>query len=168
MTASKYIILLTTTFFALASCKKNNAPVNDSHTVYIAGTTTGKKSLGPIAAYWENGKTNILGIDAVGDYSAANSLTIVDTNVYVGGNSNNSNNTDVACYWLNGAHHPVSSVPCCTPSEAYSIAVSGNDVYASGIGGLSSSMAKLWKNGVETHLTDGTHTACGNSLFITH
>lgn len=148
MTASKYIILLTTTFFALASCKKNNAPIKDSHTVYIAGTTTGKKSLGPIAAYWENGKTNILGIDAVGDYSAANSLTIVDTYVYVGGNSNNSNNVDVACYWLNGAHHPVSSVPCCTASEAYSIAVSGNDVYLAGSGPyLANTAATYWKNG---------------------
>src|SRR5690242_1923361 len=136
MTASKYILLFTTTLLVFPSCKKNNAPVNDSHTVYIAGTTTGKKSMSPIAAYWKNGKINILGTDATGNYSAANSLTVVDTNVYVGGNSNNSNNVDVACYWINGAQHAVNEVPCCTPSEAYSIAVSGNDVYLAGSGPL--------------------------------
>ncbi len=148
MTTSKYMMLFTATAFAFSSCKKNNAPINDSHTVYIAGTTTGKKSMGPIAAYWENGKTNILGTDAKGDYSAANSITIVDTNVYVGGNSNNSNNVDVACYWLHGALHPVNEVPCCTPSEAYSIAVSGNDVYLAGSGPLlTNTVATYWKNG---------------------
>ncbi len=52
---------------------------------------------------------------------------------------------------------------------AYSIYVSGSDVYVAGEESNGTNLiAKIWKNGVATSLTDGTNFAFVNSVFITN
>jgi len=53
-------------------------------------------------------------------------------------------------------------------AQANAIFVSGSDVYVAGdyfVAG-SISVAKYWKNGVSTALTDGTFNAGANSIFV--
>ena len=51
---------------------------------------------------------------------------------------------------------------------AYSITVSGNDVYAAGSENTAANkmQAKYWKNGVAVNLTDGTKNAAANSIVV--
>lgn len=54
-------------------------------------------------------------------------------------------------------------------SGAFSVFVSGKDVYAAGSekGASGNSIAKVWKNGSELYtLTDGSHTATATSIFV--
>jgi len=52
----------------------------------------------------------------------------------------------------------------------YSVYVSGNDVYVSGTGINTGSnlttVAKLWNNGFQQDLTDGTHEAAAYYVFV--
>ncbi len=87
------------------------------------------------------------------------------TDVYVAGWENSSLNSIalVAKYWKNG--NPV--VLSQQPSEAYAIAVSGNDVYVAGqVAGSTHDIAVYWKNGVEADLTDGSSEAEADSIFV--
>jgi hypothetical protein len=53
---------------------------------------------------------------------------------------------------------------------AYSVVVSGNDVYAAGVEeaftNSSAKIAKFWKNGIPTNLTNGVYEASANSIFV--
>jgi hypothetical protein len=79
---------------------------------------------------------------------------------------------DFAAFWKNGeAQNLTGGIPY---SDAYSIFVSGSDVYVAGYAyninpnnnNIVDRVAKLWKNGVLQNLTDGTRSAIARSVFV--
>jgi hypothetical protein len=77
------------------------------------------------------------------------------TDVYVAGVEG------TAKVWKNGVVTNLSNAV--DSSAAFSVFVSGNDVY---VAGYERKFAKLWKNGVGTNLTNGTGDAEANSVFV--
>ena len=87
-------------------------------------------------------------------------------NVFVGGTQGNGNNS-VATYWKNGVATSLTD-----GNVIYAMAVSGNDIYAAGIG---HDTLKFWKNGVSTSLGEivvvNQYVLCamkvvGNDVYI--
>jgi hypothetical protein len=79
----------------------------------------------------------------------------------VGYNNNNYPTPSVARLWINGVAQDLTDGT--KPAEAYSVYVSGNDVYVAGYEG---NVAMLWKNGVAQDLTDGTKPATANAVYV--
>ena len=71
-----------------------------------------------------------------------------------------------AAYWKNG--NVVLLPNSVGTPDAKSIFVTGNHVYLAGVETVAYQMsfAVYWKDGVETKLTDGTHAAAANSIFV--
>ena len=88
------------------------------------------------------------------------------TDVYVAGyQSSPSGSTSNAKYWKNGTEFVLGT--SVSFSEAYAIAVSGNDVYVAGrVAGDPQGKACYWKNGVEVDLTDGSADSLANSIAV--
>src|SRR5882757_5168544 len=84
--------------------------------------------------------------------------------VYVGGYETDGTNA-VAKIWKDGT---ASSVTTTGNAGIQAIYVSGTDVYAGGYetNGSNITVAKIWKNGVATALTDGTNDAIIASIYI--
>ncbi|GHV96725.1 hypothetical protein AGMMS50293_30450 [Spirochaetia bacterium] len=137
--------------------------------IYVAGSEKVGEKLK--AAYWKNGKT----VRLSSSFSTANSIFVSDappatalfsifrvkpgkrSDVYVAGTEDHK-----ACYWKNG-------VAVClfnTYSEAYSIFVSGSDVYVAGYEtvDLIYTIATYWKNGAAVHLSNSHSNAY--SIFV--
>ena len=94
--------------------------------VYIAGN--GRNSMQNLeATYWKNGIAVPLD-EAIQKPSAARGIFVVGNDVYVAGSLTRENN--VAVYWKNGA--VVNLGDPVRTSHAFSIAVSGKDVYVAG------------------------------------
>jgi hypothetical protein len=102
----------------------------------------------PRATLWVNGESQMLSNNA----SRANSVFVIDTNVYVAGWEN-----ERATLWVNGIPQTLSD----TDSVANSVYVFGNDVY---VAGSVTGRATLWINGVPQTLSNNNSRA--NSLFI--
>ena len=80
--------------------------------------------------------------------------------VYVAGFGGN-----VAKVWKNGLTTPLTDGT--KESDAYSVAISGSDVYVAGYESNGTHwVAKVGKNGVATPLTDGTHDAHAYSIAV--
>jgi len=82
--------------------------------------------------------------------------------VYVAGYQINENGVYIAMLWKNGAAQNLTDGT--TNAIAFSVFVSGKDVYVAGYEGA---MAKLWKNGIAQNLTDGTTcSATAYSVYV--
>jgi hypothetical protein len=149
-----------------------NAIFVTGNDVYVAGGENG------IAEYWKNGAPVAL---TDGIFNAqANSITVSGADVYVAGFQNKTTVIDplnlltvqVAKYWKNGV--PVELTTGLEPANAFSIFVSGPDVYVAGFenhtlpgGGV----AKYWKNGLAMELS-GQNTfassivVSGTNVFV--
>lgn len=114
--------------------------------VYNCGYISDFQGLLPIATIWKNGIPSFLETT----YSRMSAITIYGTDTYAAGISTAHNG---ATYWKNGAF--VAIGPSNVNSTARCIAVSGSDVYIGGQGGQNGQTASIWKNGVETKLSDG-------------
>jgi len=145
--------------------------------VYVCGTGVGG------ATYWKNGSPVTLG------EGYASSIVVSGNDVYVAGNIR-----DHAVYWKNGNPtylpentRPVTSIDdypvVSTESQAYSIFISGTDIYIAGgetitkmispspnpdyITGIA---ALYWKNGNPVYLIQGSYTDSKNdkasSIFV--
>lgn len=134
----------------------------------------------PQAYYWKNGSAVILGA------GYARSIAVSGNDIYVCGYTGNAFYGYHACYWKNGNitylpentrsddywdQYPVSS----TGSKAYSIFISGSDVYIAGQetivrDGASGVSAVYWKNGNEVYLIKGLFAGskddAANSIFV--
>src|SRR5436190_3106233 len=115
------------------------------------------------ATCWKNGVEVPLGPD--GDYnfvsySEANSILIVGDDVYVAGTYRSK-----AAYWKNGVQ-----VTLPGGFQATSIFVSGNDVYVSGTNYYLTThpVAKYWKNGIGTELTEKYSDAYARSIVVSN
>jgi len=149
--------------------------------VYVAGYEYSSPS---VAKYWKNGVATAL-TDRT-KWAQTSAITVAGNDVYVAGYETNDTNIAVATYWKNGVateltdgkHHAV----------ARAITVVGNDVYVAGYEYNGSeisrlfygsyitdgrSIAKFWKNGVATTLTNGQNnasacaiTVVGNDVYV--
>ncbi|MDR3286704.1 MAG: hypothetical protein LBT27_04615, partial [Prevotellaceae bacterium] len=82
--------------------------------------------------------------------------------VYVAGYESNNSFITVAKLWKNGTAKALSDGS--QNARAYSVYVSGNDVY---VAGFDDGKAVLWKNNdAAIALTDGSHTAYAYSVFV--
>lgn len=125
--------------------------------VYVAGTVD------LTARLWINGVPQSL-LD--GRY--ANSVFVSGSDIYVAGAQfHSTTNNNEAVIWVNGVKQNFPGYVDTKITSANSIFVKGSDVYVAGneISG-SYSPARLWKNGIEQNLTDGSNTANAYSVFV--
>jgi len=135
--------------------------------VYVAGYQILPQPLvmGPVAVYWKNG--TLIALTDGTEGANAQSIFVSGGDVYVGGweaktvpaASNSSYNGNFSMYWKNGT--PVDLSDGMYGGSAYSIFVSGTDVYGAGNSCddlLSGCIASLWKNGTRTELLSQVNT----------
>lgn len=115
--------------------------------IYIAGFQF--VGFNRIPTYWKNGQTVSL-TDKAGTNANAWSIFVDQGDIYVAGDASNiDNRTAVALYWKNGTAVPLTDGS--SYAEATSIAVDQGNVYVAGNDGQ---VAKYWKNGVPTILSE--------------
>ncbi len=153
--------------------------------VYVAGSDyTGNISAGVAinAVYWKNGMEILLTNLSMPQWALANSIFVSGGDVYVAGYEQTSDGIGAAVYWKNGVLVDLTPLtpPYPTPptppvntigsyqlrdyARAFSIYVSGNDVYVSGFDQFYK--AAFWKNGVKTQLSDVYEISNANSIFV--
>jgi hypothetical protein len=125
--------------------------------IYIAGY--GHSNIGNYAAYWKNGARTIVCSNS--NLITAASIAVSGNDIYFAATIGN----DTAVFWKNGTRTTLGS----HYSNAYGIAVSGTDVYVTGV---DNGVPVYWKNGTETALpytalsgTDGI-TISGTDVYI--
>lgn len=139
--------------------------------VYAGGQLM--KGSGSIAAIWKNG-TLIPLTDGSQSNCIVYSLFVSNGDVYAVGIEGyvTTRSITVAYIWKNGISSFLTTAP--QTAGAHSVVVYGNDVY---VGGYSDDVtiegifnipykAKIWKNGIQSSLTDGTRYASIKSIFI--
>ena len=136
--------------------------------VYVAGTEFG----GPksIAKLWTNGVALNL---TDGTYNAeANSVYVSGGSIYVAGNEDSSTGKNIVKVWKKTGTTVTPSIISNTSYNCYgkAVFVVGTDVYVGGKQSTTTSSynskATVWKNGVETYLTDGAYDSSVNSVFV--
>ncbi|MDR1340399.1 MAG: BACON domain-containing protein [Prevotellaceae bacterium] len=117
--------------------------VADNDDVYLLGSIYTSRSQLLKRGYWKNGEFT----DLFGGFSSIrlNDICISGQDVYIVGTVN-ANDESRAAYWKNGELLILTD----SRSGAYSIAVSGNDVY---ISGFDSGGSGYWKNGEFTRFS---------------
>ena len=135
------------------------------HDVYIVGHQISAGTPFPQLWYWKNGV--YASINKLNSYGKGNAVFVSGGHVYLAGmQESDPTYVPTAAYWKDG------NVTLLQRSEVNSIASSvfpsGNNVYTAGYEEVDylHSYAVYWKDSVETKLTDGTHLAYANSIFI--
>ena len=150
----KNILLIFIALFAM-SCSEDNNNIPEQPTtsaspdIYVVGKTKHTPTL------WKNRIASEL---TDGTYTAeALSVTVANNDVYVAG-FEKINLTKKATLWKNGNATDLSNNAF--TSYARSVTVVNNDVYVAGFEYETSGstfVAKVWKNGVSSNLTNGNH-----------
>jgi hypothetical protein len=120
--------------------------------------------------YWKNG---VIQYDVTGAYPGVNSIYVdADNSVYFAGIQMHEINFPIFQYqatvWKNGILNSLTSFDV-AESFGNDMKVVGNDVYVVGHVRLNSDdkpSATIWKNGVETYLTDGSKHAMAYSIDV--
>ena len=172
------IIALCATLLTASCDNKENIEPEDCN-VYVAGDVNGAATL------WKNGVAHNL-TDGT-RMAKAHSVFVSGRDVYVVGYeasgqeyikegvvSTYTSNRNVAKLWKNGVAQNLTDGTY--DAEAYSVFVSGSNVYVAGFeasgqeyqlyGKHNHSVAKLWKNGVAQNFNDGTYSAWAISVFV--
>ena len=142
--------------------KENCTILATSKTIYMAGKVDGK--INGTAALWKNGVIqNLEEVDITkSSISYITSVFVSDNNdVYIAGEGRD----ETARFWKNGA---LQNLEDPIYGTAFSIFVSGNDVYVVGDGftpGVST-VARLWKNGITQPLEKTNYYGCAYSVFV--
>jgi hypothetical protein len=144
--------------------------------VYVAGSEVGLDSAGDsytLIEYWRNGTPVILSDTSAG--GSAFSIFVAGTDVYVAGfeyetmqtGSTTFSTQPVATYWKNGVAAKLTDGSFA--AVAFSIFVSGADVYVSGYNCLAQvsgcELGAYWKNGALVQLTS-TDQSAADSIFV--
>lgn len=134
--------------------------VTDAGDVLAAGYTLTPAGV-QVATLWRNGEPSALS-DGVKS-ACALALAVAGPDVYAAGYVVEGG-TWVAAFWKNGVQ---GALPASKgrDSAVFGIAPYGTDVYAVG---SDAGNAVLWKNGVETLLSDGRHQARATSICLVH
>jgi hypothetical protein len=124
--------------------------------VYVSGYAY-NSSTTFLALFWKNGTPAIVS----GSTAAwVDNIIVAGTHVYMAGYDNGQ-----AEYWVDNAETPLTTTG--NGAKAHSVFVYGNDVYAAGNQSNGTHrVAKYWKNGVETSVTDGTADAFIWSIVV--
>jgi len=150
--------------------------------VYVAGWVRQSPANGIHACYWKNGNITLLPDNTRSDpnwdnlpisskYSIANSIFISGSDIFIAGGEEVDRETSLysgissisAVYWKNGNEIYLIKGPYGSShaDEAYSIFVSGQDVYA--CGGLD---AQYWKNGTPNYINASPRST--NSICVSN
>jgi hypothetical protein len=126
--------------------------------IYLAGYKNSQ------ATYWKNGQQ--VSLKSASNNSAATSITVVGTDVYVAGWEGDfflyGNNK--AKYWKNGNEVLLTGA---TGAGATSITVAGSEVYVAGWEfAANKTVAKYWKNGQPFSLTNGITDAEAKGIVV--
>lgn len=135
--------------------------------VYVAGEVFSLNGQS-VATIWKNGVAQTLDNGSSYPNAILGSIYVSGNNVYVAGTEyiNTLVENTMPTVWKNGVAQTLPTNGAYT-AMAYSIAVSGSDVYVAGYvvpNGSNDNVATLWKNGVATTLPNGTSA---NSIFVT-
>jgi hypothetical protein len=159
----------------VATNLSNAVDSSDAVSVFVSGSDVyAAGSVGNIAKVWKNGTATNL-TNGVNTFGEASAVFVVGNDVYVVGTlRSGTSNISTAILWKNGIATNLSSGT--NPTSASSVFVSGSDVYVVGletvnviISGTSYfyEIAKLWKNGIGTNLTNGINrTGQAYSVFV--
>jgi hypothetical protein len=137
--------------------------------VYVSGGVD--SGTADVAAYWKNGEPVALTGGSIQGFGEA--IAVSGADVYVAG-YRAPWGTPIATVWKNGV--PTALTDATRTADALAVAVSGIDVYVAGyeIGVTEISpgsfvivnIAKVWKNGFATSLSDGLEPAVATSVAI--
>ena len=159
-------IYLTTTTTEVAGFVHTYSIFVKGSDVYIVGYSNFAGSVFPQVWFWKN--EVLLPVSSVTTNGQGNAVLVSGNDLYVAGMevSDPPAYLQTAAYWKNG--NVVLLPGSGLPAFAKSIFVSGNDVYLAGYEDIAYQMshAVYWKDGVENKLTDGTHAAAANSIFV--
>lgn len=145
--------------FSIINCSGNNLPFSYQAIDY---STSQQSSL--LTGVATSSTVNLGNVTACG--------TSIGANVYVAGAEGNSNGFLVAKFWKNGV--PTNLTNGTSNAQAYSVFISSdNIIYVAGYenvianpGNNGISIAKIWKNGVSSNLTNGNISAIAKSVFV--
>ena len=158
---------------SLSDKKKNdnaNAIAFNNGDMYVAGTENvqeGNPSGTRQARLWKNGTG--IPLDGASDIirsSEAFGVTTYNNDVYTAGMSGTSTMVNA---WKNGSALTLTTDPQSTQARtAYGVAVQNGDVYVAGFESnvQGKYVAKIWKNGASTSLTDGTKLAEAHAIAV--
>jgi uncharacterized protein YpmS len=145
--------------------------------VYVAGEQNNGTSNRTTAKLWKNGIVTNLSTSTT--KAAAFSVFVVGSDVYVAGAEDSSsifssgfNISSVrAKLWKNGIATSLTNSNSINKNGiAYSVFVSGADVYVAGSTddsvSVTGTQATFWKNGVPTYLTNGSNDAYATSISV--